>query len=159
MVLSNQKASSLLEGMTDWTRATDPHPNSFPDDCSDRVRLRIQIIRWGGDSGLCFCWCRHAIKQEWPSYSTNKGDSGAASHDAYFSSPVATHGYSASNNNIIYIYNIIIIIISTNNIARGRDGHKTVVRQKNQLNCFVRQKDCCRPSKKPGLPSFSFRTL
>jgi hypothetical protein len=37
-----------------------------------------------------------ARKQKWPSYSTNKGDSGAASHDTYFSSPVATHGYSAS---------------------------------------------------------------
>jgi hypothetical protein len=39
-------------------------------------------------------------EQEWPSYSTDKGDSGAASHDAYFYSPVATHGYSASKNKL-----------------------------------------------------------
>jgi hypothetical protein len=36
-------------------------------------------------------------EQECPSYSTDKGDSGAASHDVYFSSPVATHGDSASS--------------------------------------------------------------
>jgi hypothetical protein len=62
MVMSNQKAFSVLEGGTDRTGATDPHFNSFPDDLSDRVRLRTRKIGWGEDSGIWLCWCRHASK-------------------------------------------------------------------------------------------------